>query len=80
MSSFVHSILWSSLAYHTMAVPGNSRVTQYSKNGKIGAIAAVMLSEPPQLFSMLFGAETTCFIINVGIFVSRQQVHQFTLG
>jgi hypothetical protein len=78
MSSFVHSILWLSLAYCTMAVPGHSRVTQHSKNGKIGAIAAVMLSEPSRLFSMLFRAETASLLLNVGLFASRQKVNQFT--
>jgi hypothetical protein len=78
MSSFVHSILWSSLAYYAMSVPGHSRVTQHSKNRKTGDIAAMMLSEPPRLFSTLFRAETASLLLNVGLFASLQQVNQFT--
>jgi hypothetical protein len=78
MSSFVHSILLLSLTYYTMAVPGHSRVTQHSKNGKIGAIAAMMLSEPHPLFIMLFRAETAYLLLNTSLFALRQQVNQFT--
>jgi hypothetical protein len=63
-----------------MVVPGHTRVTHPSKNGKLNDIAAVMLLKPPRLFSTPFRAETASIILHISPFVWYQQVNQFILA